>query len=386
MVSLTRPPASAAVRFESLDALRGICALFVALFHFRADGLIVSSALVRNGWLFVDYFFVLSGFVIAHGYGTKLNEGKITPARFLALRLARIYPLHLAVLLGYVLMELVLLVLSDQLSGLTSREAFSGSRDGLSLIENLLLLQGLGFRDGLTWNGPSWSISAEFWTYAAFAGVLTLRGRVLALACGILAITALAYIAYTSDTLDLTYDFGVVRAVLGFALGVLTYLGFRRFGGPQGMFWEVLALTAAFAFVAFSTSRITMAAPFIFGATIWLLAAEGGGLTKVLRSKFFQTLGLLSYSIYMVHVFVQARLGEGLQLFGLAGISSDAQGITHIAAPPLVGDALTLLMLGVVVATSWFTYRLVEEPGKRMLSSLLLRNSATSRERQSEVE
>lgn len=370
-MTMARPPESAARRFEVLDALRGICALFVALFHFRAEGFITSTPLVQNGWLFVDYFFVLSGFVIAHGYGAKIEAREVFPARFLALRFARIYPLHFAVLLGFVLLELALWLFADQLAGLTSREAFTGSRSLQSLGENLLLLQSLGLHDGLTWNGPAWSISAEMWTYVLFAGVLLLRGRALAVACSILALAALLFVTNHSNTLDITYNFGVVRAILGFALGVLTYLGFRRFGAPRGTFWEMSALLAAVAFVALARDEMTFAAPFVFAITIWLLAPEGGRVAALMRNRVFQILGLLSYSIYMVHIFVQARMGEGLQVLGVGGVSSDAQGITRIATGPLIGDLLTLLMAGLVVAVSWLTYRLIEEPGRRLLKRIL---------------
>jgi peptidoglycan/LPS O-acetylase OafA/YrhL len=65
-------PEPAVERFENLDALRGTCALLVALFHLPANGLLASNALVRHAYLFVDYFFVLSGFVIAFSYGDRL--------------------------------------------------------------------------------------------------------------------------------------------------------------------------------------------------------------------------------------------------------------------------------------------------------------------------
>lgn len=371
MVTSARPPASAAARFETLDALRGICALFVALFHFQAQGLIAALPLVRNGWLFVDYFFVLSGFVIAHGYGARLQRGEISSRHFMALRFARVYPLHLAVLLAFVAVELALWLLSDQLAGLTARQPFGGSRDLPSLIENLFLLQSFGLRDGLSWNGPAWSISAEMWTYVLFAGVFLLRGKGSIVASVGLAALTLWFIASRTGSIDLTYDFGVVRAVLGFALGVLTYSGFRRIGAPRGTIWELAAISAAVAIVSLTSGRATMAAPFVFAATIWLLAGEGGAVARVLKMRGFQLLGLLSYSIYMVHIFVQAQMGDMLQMAGVDGVSSDAQGRLHIAADSFLGDLLTLSMLVVVVATSWLTYRLVEVPGQRYLRRLI---------------
>lgn len=83
-------PQPATLRIDVLDALRGICALLVVLVHFRSNGYIAQLPVLRNGWLFVDYFFVLSGFVIAHSYGARLASGEVSVARFMGLRMGRI--------------------------------------------------------------------------------------------------------------------------------------------------------------------------------------------------------------------------------------------------------------------------------------------------------
>ena len=88
---------SGARRFAALDSLRGLCALAVVLFHFRTDGVLTNLAPIRRGWMFVDFFFVLSGFVLAHAYFGRIGR-QVAPLRFLGLRLGRIYPLHAAVL------------------------------------------------------------------------------------------------------------------------------------------------------------------------------------------------------------------------------------------------------------------------------------------------
>lgn len=114
-MSVERPPHVAAHRFEALDALRGVCALLVALYHFDAPGVVSTSRLIGNSYLFVDYFFVLSGFVIAFSYGNRLASGEISTARFMALRAGRIYPLHLAMIGAYFALELMLWMGSDWL-------------------------------------------------------------------------------------------------------------------------------------------------------------------------------------------------------------------------------------------------------------------------------
>ncbi len=93
-------------RFVALDALRGLCAIFVCLFHFHSTSTIFSGSFVRSSWQFVDFFFVLSGFVIAANYRSRLQDG-MPIGRFLGLRLGRIYPLHVFVLGLFVIAEVV---------------------------------------------------------------------------------------------------------------------------------------------------------------------------------------------------------------------------------------------------------------------------------------
>ena len=76
-------------RFLALDGLRGLCAVLVCLFHFRANNPLTEAAFIRGSWQFVDLFFVISGFVMAASYGHRLEDG-LSSGRFALLRLARL--------------------------------------------------------------------------------------------------------------------------------------------------------------------------------------------------------------------------------------------------------------------------------------------------------
>lgn len=92
-------------RFLNLDAMRGICALSVVLFH--CDGLFVRGVIFSHGYLAVDAFFVLSGFVIAHTYEKRLSDG-MRFADFLRVRLKRLAPVYWAgTLLGTAMLAAV---------------------------------------------------------------------------------------------------------------------------------------------------------------------------------------------------------------------------------------------------------------------------------------
>src|ERR1043165_8878053 len=98
------PPGTAGnSRFDHLDGLRGIAALSVMIGHIRWPSAIAGLPPFHNTSLWVDFFFVLSGFVIAHAYFEKISAG-MTVTTFMARRFARLYPLHLLMLfvaLGY---------------------------------------------------------------------------------------------------------------------------------------------------------------------------------------------------------------------------------------------------------------------------------------------
>src|SRR3954470_16211421 len=131
-------------RFEALDGWRGVCACLVVLFHFHGYSPLHSMGLVRNSYLFVDFFFVLSGFVIAWNYANRLDTwGGVK--RFLLLRLGRVYPLHVFMLLCFVAWETLRLAMH-------SEGTFTGPNSPPGVLTNLLLVQSMGVHESLTWN------------------------------------------------------------------------------------------------------------------------------------------------------------------------------------------------------------------------------------------
>jgi peptidoglycan/LPS O-acetylase OafA/YrhL len=213
----------------------------VALHHFRASGHLVGNDLVRNSFLFVDFFFVLSGYVIAMNYfgllGTMQEVGT-----FLRKRFARLYPLHVATLVPFLLVELLIVPHFPAM-----RQPFSPPMTLEALGLNLLFMNCVGFTDGLTWNYPSWSIGAEFYTYVGFAAVMVwARARIdMLLVATVLG--TLTWLAKESPGyIDATHDFGLVRCLLGFAVGVLVWRAMRRnvFSGLSTAIWTVAEIVA----------------------------------------------------------------------------------------------------------------------------------------------
>lgn len=119
------------------------------------------------------------------------------------------------------------------------RTPFTGENSLGNLVLNLLLLQGTGIAGQLTWNGPSWSISSEFFAYLFFAGIVLAAGRRGWLAlCAMVVAGPLILAAFSPTRMDTTYHLGLVRCLYGFSAGALlawflhdTLVGERRW--PQ---------------------------------------------------------------------------------------------------------------------------------------------------------
>ncbi|RWM06279.1 MAG: acyltransferase [Mesorhizobium sp.] len=387
LLNLAPPPAAtrtgtvAGERFLVLDSWRGICALLVALFHFPTTSIISQSAFVGGSYLFVDFFFVLSGFVIASSYSGRLSEPDGL-TRFALVRFGRIYPLHLLMLAAFAGFEAIRLVL-PALHG-TGAAPFTGGFDLRSLVANLFLLQGMGVEEHLSWNAPSWSISAEFFTYLLFAGVVFATGRRAWIWFVAAAVTAPFFLlAFSTRHMDVSFDFGFIRCLYGFSLGALlawfqhdSIAEARQAmaAGAGRIAWtlaELAMITAIGLFVSVAGSNDAgIAAPVVFALALYLFAHEGGLVSALLSSRPMLLLGSLSYSIYMVHIFVQGRM------INVGGLIERKLGLGIVGDMTLRGDQVTgfgvgsawigfaalMAMLITVVVASWVSWRFVEMP------------------------
>ena len=377
-----RTNAVAAERFEVLDSWRGICALLVAMFHFPAVGWLETNSFISGSFLFVDFFFVLSGFVIAHAYSERLKDG-VSLKRFMVTRFGRLFPLHAFMLAAFVVFEILRLALPSVTGG---GETFSGGTSISSLVSNLFLIHGLGFETSLTWNAPSWSISTELFAYLLFGLVTVALNRVALLAFASAVVVAPLFLfAVSPDYMDATYDFGFIRCLYGFAAGVLVQAAFLQLADKPApdmetrltwTFAESAVVLAVGLFVATSyAGPFSISAPFVFGLAVFIFAHEAGYVSRLLRGRVFLALGALSYSIYMTHLFIQGRMVNagkiaekvtGIPMLITGGDGSPA--FTEAWAMPMAG-----MMLAAVIAASWLTYRFVEVPSRDWFRKLARR-------------
>ena len=271
-------------RFKALDAWRGVCATLVALAHLEAFSHFYAWPFVRGSYLFVDFFFVLSGFVITHSTVIANANGA---GEFIVRRFGRLWPLHIAVLIAFVALELVRSGASHfgypAESAPFSNPAWSPS----AIVRNVLLAQGIGADRSETWNLPSWSISAEFYTYLVFAWICCLSAKWRTLTCSVLLLGGASALFVLSPTYIATeFDYGIFRCFYGFFTGHFVYRLYRA--SPQSLAWfanhstlsELLCVAGVLLFVSLAgIGPWSMLAPPVFGLAVFVFANEAGAVS-----------------------------------------------------------------------------------------------------------
>jgi peptidoglycan/LPS O-acetylase OafA/YrhL len=343
---------------RALTGARGIAAWFVVLFHLRylwRDGGGPDGPL-SYGFLAVDFFFVLSGFVIALTYADRLRaEGIAGIPEFLRRRIARVWPLHLVCLAGAVVFALLIATLG---------KPDWGQYPPAELPLHLLLLQNWGLTDRLTWNVPAWSISCELAAYIIFPWLsfaidwrkLPTPVLILAMIAFALALHAIFMAAGATDIGDVIERFGVVRCLAEFAIGTIACALWLRWRDKP--LAPALAATATGAMlIGLCLTRIlpdTIALPLAFAALVLLLALTSGMRGNLLESGPVHYLGEISYATYLGHW----MLWMG---FKLAFVPKEGMGL-----------GLFALFAAMTLALSVLLYHGIERPAQKWVNGLKL--------------
>lgn len=342
-------------QIASLTALRGIAAFVVLLAH-AADigGVPAPNAVgISRGYLAVDVFFLLSGFLLALSYGNVFAVGSSFAIirSFLWARFARTYPVHLLVLIF-----------------LLPLYGIDRSFSGVALIKNLLLIQA-PWSLLTTWNYPAWSISAEWHAYVLFPLVVTslLRGSVASVVRMMLyAVVALAIVAWTYDGLISVASGPAVllRTLPEFLVGIILYRLYSNRCGASWLSRDISAVVIASMVVAMALVPHTDLLVIIGLLPIFLLsiAYNSGTVTRLLSFGPVQFLGHVSYSIYMVQMLPALLFAFYRPLLGRVGIGSPArEAIVYIVLSVLLGTTLSLL---------------IEHPARKWLRRIFLERGA----------
>jgi peptidoglycan/LPS O-acetylase OafA/YrhL len=305
---------------KSIKALAGARAfppLMIILYHFSEghhySGLQWFDRIAARGYLWVEFFFALSGFILAYAYGSRLAE--LWRLRgygaFLRARLIRLYPLHLFMLL--LMLALVLGLRALAASGGYVSIYDSPWHQDVSVkgfVLSLLLVQAWNTMDGLTWNGLSWFVSAEFALCLLFPVLLlAVRGKAwrgfALIGCGVAGLLALLFTS--KHGFDITFHNGVLRGLADFTIGVGMAALFVRVQAARIPAWVhsvlqlllvgLLAYSVTYTGWSHTHADLYTVLPLI--ALVFALAFDKGIVAAALKTKVPQRMGEWSYAIYL---------------------------------------------------------------------------------------
>jgi len=357
-------------RFEVLDSFRGLCALFVVFYHLHVAGSVTELAFFRGSSVFVEFFFVLSGFVLAHGYAFRPD---LAFGPYFRARLLRLYPLHLFMLLLFILLELGKWAAMEGFGISLNNAAFSNDYAPEGILPNLLLLHAwTPFTNPLSFNTPSWSISIELYMYLLLFLTLMLP-RALRLLTWLLIPLAMFHLMMTGSDLLVS---PVMRGLSGFFGGVLCYLLYRRFGAklqpPKAVasLVEGALLLAVVGVVQSNTENRAVLATLLFCVVVFWFALERGQLSAWFRRPQLQALGRLSYSIYMTHaavIYLFTSMFLVLQKVSGLPLMTSVAGVRYFDTGNFLANHLLIaaVLASVILASRW-TCRHIEERGRRL--------------------
>ena len=346
-----------AAHIRPLTALRFFAAIWVVLYHYWPNlDVGFTPAIASKGYLGVEAFFVLSGFILCHVYLSGFGEGRFRYGDFLWNRLARVYPLHLATLVGVGAMAL-----AATLAGLA---VDPNILSWPSLPANLLLVHAWGFAPVAGWNHASWSISAEWFAYLTFPAFAfaawRLRERPVAAVLGALALIAVIYPLFQAlagfSLTEATIRWGALRIVPCFAYGCALHALWRSGRFPARLAGPGAAALGLATLLAIHAGAPDLGIVMLLGGLIFMLASLASAGSRFASQKFFVYLGEISYSTYMICIpWKILAINAATKILN---IDSDK-------LPPLVW----LLIVAALVPLSAISFHIIENPCRERMKA-----------------
>jgi peptidoglycan/LPS O-acetylase OafA/YrhL len=356
---------------KALTSLRGIAALFVLWHHFvfvlmGEVGQIIPSWVLFKSFLWVDLFFILSGFVLAYVYQQEFVNKPVTSdyKHFIRARFARIYPLHFFILLLFVLSEIVqwCLIKIHQPGSEFLPIPFAGEHNLPALITNILLLQ--TFHWGAYWNQPAWSISAEFLTYLIVPWLIYYCLRFSWRLLFVIAVLIIASLAIVEQHFgSLGYDYAgwpmLIRCAGEAILGIMVC---RAFAENKWQFiankkWVFPVLGLNFILLAFPISGAIQIPAFVW--LVFCAARIPVGENHLLHFTPLVYLGKISFSVYLSHWL----LLDLLRMWALYLTGKPLADLLNLWQEILV---IALSTVFVLILSSWL-YHKIETPWRKRI-------------------
>ena len=391
------------IYFPNLTPLRGIAALLTVIFHvgiligplvnlFHVSPilgpLVAHSMLLNRMYLMVDFFFILSGFIMCHVYG-NLFANTVTTAgfkKFTVARFARVYPLHFITLIYTIFLFSV-----SARAGVPNIPVLQIENNNYSILTNLFLLHSMNLHTWFTWDHASWSISTEWWAYMIFPFLV--KPFIKLNSTGKIIIATLCFAGYlcimflivpitpspkelnfgqgkpTDYSLNVAYQFGFLRCLCGFVLGMIVYQAYQMGWGKKILangYTMLLTTLGLFTTMHFALPDALSAA--FFPLIILSGAYSSKGIDNLFSKKPMQKIGDWSFSIYLVHQPLIFTIGNIYSWFHPIDPNNPPIWI-RTAHPMLISWIICIILIAVILFVSSITYRFWELPARRWINS-----------------
>jgi peptidoglycan/LPS O-acetylase OafA/YrhL len=342
-----------------LESLRGIAATSVALHHFSVNSILQNNYYVKNSYLMVDFFFVLSGFVIAYNYMDKLTNTK-NLINFQIKRFLRLYPLHFLVLLAFLFKENAIYYF-EKVTGVQPNTPVFSVNNLESFVHNVLLAHSFGL-ERLTYNHPSWSISTEFFTYLIF-GIIIIAIRNYKLQLITIIITMLLCIFFLNDFRSETTYESLLRCIYCFFLGVLGFNFFKYIKFSFPVWSQYLFLISSVTLVTYGHKVYAPLIVLSFSLLIMsLVQSKNSLMKKILEKPFLVYLGTISYGIYMIHYIIWWIIAQFFRFVVKIPTVLTEGNTTIVFENIFFGTSVTIIGLLIIIALSHLSYKFFEVP------------------------
>ena len=341
-----------ASRFDALDALRGVAAVAVLFLH------VGEPWIAPHGYLAVDFFFGLSGFVIASAYEEKLRSGTLSFISFTKLRVIRLYPM---IILGSIIGAIAFY----KVYGIY--ELWIDAFFGALLVPSPYAMSSEDL-NAFPLNPPSWSLLAELLGNLIYAAALPLLGKRSPFALISISGLALIFLGYKYNGLDIGWKineihFGIPRFCFSFLIGVWLFRlrskyikYFRSF--PLQFIILILALT----FIIPKFNNFNWVTDIIIVCLAFPLIIALGASATSRQSRLCRIIGELSYPTYVLQGGIVQHLRAISGHFGISGVKS---------------LLLASVMIAMYLAFCWIILKVVDEPiRKRLLGNGLRKQAA----------
>ena len=347
---------------QSFDSYRGLSACMICAAHFNVNSPITMHALA-NG-LLVNFFFTLSGFVMYLTYHNRLIDFN-SVKNFLKKRFFRLYPLHLLFLIIFSIIEISKYFVQIKYGLVANNEAFSVN-NFKTFLGNIILIQ--TFFDYNSFNTPSWSISAEFYTYMIFALVLFFMKKTNILIfislVGILILRINSEVGLGTDKTYLSF----LDCVYSFFIGVFSCKIYFKYSNHETYkkYYSIatlILLIVSCLLIIYTRDKLSFIIPLFYGLLLIFSAnlKNENILGKIICNKFFLYLGSISYSIYMCHLFVFWCLTQFLRFVIKQDTIVDENGITQLDLSITEATVVVLASYALTIILSHILYNYFEK-------------------------